>query len=64
MNQSEKEIFVRFLREEIQLINDRYKALTEPGSEVPELNVIKEKLQHLQQALNAVEKSVGSRIQQ
>ena len=55
MNQSEKEIFIRFLKDEIKLINERYKALTEDASEVPEFN---ESLQHLQRALNAVEKSM------
>ena len=55
MNQSEKEIFIRFLKDEIKLINDRYKSLTADPSELSEFN---ETLQHLQRALNAVEKPI------
>jgi hypothetical protein len=56
MNQSEKELFVRFLKDEIRVINDRYPALTELDTSDPELHRINESLRHLQSALNAVEK--------
>ena len=51
MNYSEKEIFIRFLRNEINLINARGKALKEEG----EAKTVKDQLKNLEKALKEVE---------
>jgi hypothetical protein len=55
MNYSEKEIFIRFLRNEIDLINARGKALKEECKDSFEANAVKDQLKNLEKALNEVE---------